>query len=75
MIQSFEAIAKANDISPTIVANGISVALLTTIFGLVVAMILQFFHNYFTAKINRLVVDMEESSAELIETIVELEHK
>ena len=75
MIQSFEAIAKANDISPTIGDNGISVALLTTIFGLVVAMILQFFHNYFTAKINRLVVDMEESSAELIETIVELEHK
>lgn len=75
MIQSFEAIAKANDISPTIVANGISVALLTTIFGLVVAMLLQFFYNYFTAKINRLVVDMEESSAELIETIVELEHK
>ena len=75
MIASFEAIAKANDISPTIVASGISVALLTTIFGLIVAMVLQFFYNYFTAKINRLVVDMEESSAELIETIVELEHK
>jgi biopolymer transport protein ExbB len=75
MIQSFESIAKANDISPTIVASGISVALLTTLFGLIVAMILQFFHNYFTAKINRLVVDMEESSAELVETIVELEHR
>ncbi len=75
MIQSFEAIAKANDISPTIVASGISVALLTTIFGLVVAMLLQFFYNYFTAKINRLVVDMEEASAELVETIVEIEHK
>lgn len=75
MIASFEAIAKANDISPTIVASGISVALLTTIFGLIVAMLLQFFYNYFTAKINRLVVDMEASSAELIETIVELEQK
>jgi len=75
MIQSFEAIAKANDISPTIVATGISVALLTTLFGLIVAMILQFFHNYFTAKINRLVVDMEETSAELVDAIVELEHR
>ncbi|MCB0831914.1 MAG: MotA/TolQ/ExbB proton channel family protein [Bacteroidetes bacterium] len=75
MIQSFESIAKANDISPTIVASGISVALLTTLFGLIVAMVLQFFHNYFTAKINRLVVDMEETSAELVETMVELEHR
>jgi biopolymer transport protein ExbB len=73
MIIAFEAIAKANDISPTIVANGISVALLTTLFGLIVAMILQFFHNYFTAKINRIVVDMEEGSAELVEAVVELE--
>jgi biopolymer transport protein ExbB len=73
MIQAFEAIAKANDISPSIVATGMGVALLTTMFGLVVAMILQFFHNYFTSKINRLIVDMEDSSATLIETIIELE--
>ncbi len=73
MIQAFESIAKANDISPSIVATGIGVALLTTLFGLIVAMLLQFFHNYFTAKINRLIVDMEDSSATLIETIVELE--
>ncbi len=75
MIQAFESIAKANDISPTIVASGIGVALLTTLFGLIVAMILQFFHNYFTAKINRLIVDMEDSSALLIETMVELEQR
>ncbi len=74
MIIAFESIAKANDISPTIVANGISVALLTTLFGLIVAMILQFFHNYCTAKMNRIIVDMEEGSAQLVEAIVELEH-
>jgi biopolymer transport protein ExbB len=75
MILAFEAIAKANDISPAIVATGISVALLTTLFGLIVAMILQFFYNFFTAKINRLIVDMEESSASLVEAIVEIEQK
>lgn len=75
MILAFEAIAKANDISPTIVATGIAVALLTTLFGLIVAMILQFFYNYFTAKINRLIVDMEESSASLVEAIVEIEQR
>lgn len=75
MILAFEAIAKANDISPSIVATGIGVALLTTLFGLVVAMNLQFFHNYFTAKINRLIVDMEDSSAALVEALVEIEQK
>jgi len=75
MIQSFNAIARANDISPAIVADGIGVALLTTLFGLVVAMFLQFFHNYFTSKINRIVVDMEETSAELVETLVSIERK
>ncbi len=75
MILAFDAIAKANDISPAIVATGISVALLTTLFGLIVAMILQFFYNYFTAKINRLIVDMEESSASLVEAIVEMEQR
>ena len=49
MIQSFDAIAVANDISPSIVASGISVALLTTAFGLVVAIIIQLAHNYFVS--------------------------
>jgi biopolymer transport protein ExbB len=75
MIVAFNDIAKVNDISPAVVANGIGVALLTTLFGLIVALILQFFHNFFTAKINRLVVDMEESSAALVESLVELEQR
>ena len=72
MIESFDAIAAANQISPSIVATGIAVALLTTLFGLVVAMILQTFHNYFISRIDRLVGDMEESSIELIDALYEL---
>ncbi|MBN1559722.1 MotA/TolQ/ExbB proton channel family protein [candidate division KSB1 bacterium] len=75
MIQAFEAIKAANDISPSIVAGGISVALLTTAFGLIVAMIIQFFHNFFVARIDRLIIDMEESSTELIDALVEMEKK
>ncbi len=69
MIEAFDAIAAAAQISPGIVANGISVALLTTLFGLVTAMILQIFYNYFVAKIDKLVGDMEESSVELIDAL------
>ncbi len=72
MIVAFEDIASANQMSPAIVANGISIAMLTTLFGLIVAMILQFFYNYFVAKIDKLVGDMEESSIELIDTLYEL---
>ncbi len=75
MIAAFEAIKEANDISPSIVAGGISVALLTTAFGLIVAMIIQFFHNFFVAKIDKLIIDMEESSNELVDSLVELEKK
>lgn len=73
MIEAFDAIAKANDISPTIVADGIRTALYTTLFGLMVAILLQFFFNYFTAKINRIVADMEESSSELVDYLLENE--
>ena len=73
MIQAFDSIAAAKNISPEIVASGISVALLTTLFGLIVAMILQVFYNYFVSKIDKLVVDMEESSIELIDSLVLLE--
>jgi len=72
MIMAFEDIAKANDISPTIVATGISVALLTTMFGLIVAIIIQFFHNYFVSRIDKLIIDMEEGSVELVDTLVNL---
>jgi biopolymer transport protein ExbB len=70
MIEAFDAIKEAKNISPEVVAGGISVALLTTLFGLVVAMILQVFYNFFVSRIDRLVIDMEESSIELIDSLV-----
>ena len=75
MILAFEDIAAANDISPAIVANGIAVALLTTLFGLVVAIIIQFFHNLFVSKIDKLIIDMEESSVELVDTLIDLQKR
>lgn len=72
MIQAFDAIAEAAQISPGVVASGISVALLTTLAGLIVAIILQFFYNYFVARIDKLVGDMEESSIELIDALYEM---
>lgn len=72
MIEAFDAIKEAAQISPAIVAEGISIALLTTLFGLVVAMILQVFYNYFISRIDKLVGDMEESSIELIDALYEI---
>lgn len=69
MIVAFDSIKEAKNISPEIVASGISIALLTTLFGLVVAIILQTFYNYFVSKIDRIVIDMEESSIELIDAL------
>ncbi|MBU0518000.1 MotA/TolQ/ExbB proton channel family protein [bacterium] len=73
MINAFEEIAKANDISPAIVAGGISEALLTTLFGLIVAMIIQVFNNFFITRIDKLVIDMEEGSVEFIDALDEME--
>ena len=70
MIEAFDAIKEARNISPEIVAGVISIALLTTLFGLVVAMILQVFYNFFVSRIDRLVIEMEESSIELIDSLV-----
>ncbi len=70
MVQAFDAIEAAGDISPSLVAGGIKVALLTTVFGLIVAIILQFFYNYAVSKIDRIVVEMEEASIELIDSLV-----
>lgn len=67
MIQAFDDIAAAGDISPQIVATGIKVALLTTVFGLIVAIILQIFYNYIVSKIDNLVNDMEDSSISFID--------
>jgi biopolymer transport protein ExbB len=75
MIDAFDSIKKANDISPNIVAGGISQALLTTAFGLVVAMIIQVFYNFFTSRIDKLIIDMEESSVELMDALVEMQDK
>lgn len=73
MIQAFDAIEQAGDISPSLVAGGIKVALLTTAFGLIVGVILQFFYNYSVSKIDRIVVEMEDASIELIDSLVMLQ--
>ncbi len=72
MVQAFDAIQKAGDISPSLVAGGIKVALLTTVGGLIGAIILQVGYNYCVSKIDRLVVDMEESSIVLVDSIANL---
>jgi biopolymer transport protein ExbB len=70
MIQAFDAIAMAGDISPTVVAGGIKVALLTTVGGLIVAIILQIFYNYILSKIESIVGTMEEASISFIDVLV-----
>lgn len=69
MIQAFDNIEAAGDISPSIVAGGIKVALLTTVFGLIVAIILQIFYNYLVAKVDSLVNNMEDSSISFIDIL------
>ncbi len=73
MIVAFDSIKTANDISPAVVAGGISQALLTTLFGLIVAMIVQFFYNWATARIDKLIIDMEEASVQLVDTLIEFD--
>ena len=70
MIGAFDAIEAAGDISPSLVAGGIKVALLTTVFGLIVAMILQIFYNYLISKVDSLVNSMEDASISLIDLLV-----
>lgn len=73
MVAAFDAIEAAGDISPSLVAGGIKVALLTTVAGLIAAIILQIGYNYCISKIDRLVVDMEESSIVLIDSIAQMQ--
>lgn len=75
MITAFDSIEAANNISPAVVAGGISQALLTTAFGLIVAIIIQFFQNFFVSRIDRLILDMEENSMELVDHLYEMELK
>jgi len=70
MIGAFDAIAAANDINPALVADGIKVALLTTVGGLIVAVILQLFYNYCVTKIDSLVNQMEDASISLVDLLV-----
>lgn len=69
MIAAFDAIQAAGDISPTLVAGGIKVALLTTLMGLIAAVILQLFYNYIVSKIDSLVNDMEDTSITLMDIL------
>ena len=75
MIAAFDAIKAANDISPAVVAGGISQALLTTAFGLIVAMIIQTCQNLFVSRIDKLVLDMEEQSVKIMDHLYEQEVK
>ena len=69
MINAFDAIQAAGDISPNVVAGGMKVALITTVGGLIVAMILQVFYNYILAKIDSLTIDMEDSSIRFVDML------
>ena len=70
MIGAFDAIAEAGDVSPSLVAGGIKIALLTTVGGLIVAVILQLFYNYLVSKIDSLVNSMEDASITLVDILV-----
>ena len=70
MVMAFDDIQQAGDISPTVVAGGMKVALITTIFGLIVALILQVFYNYILSKIEAITGQMEDSSITLLDMIM-----
>ena len=74
MVMAFDRIQTAGDISPTIVAEGMKLALITTIFGIIVAIVLQFFYNYILSKIERLTAQMEESAITLMDSIAKLKN-
>ena len=75
MVLAFDQIQTAGDISPTIVASGMKVALITTIFGIIVALILQLFYNYIISKIDHLTSQMEESVMTLLDAIMQYKTK
>ena len=69
MVMAFDTIQREGDISPTIVAGGMKVALITTIYGIIVALVLQVFYNFILAKIESIVADMEDSSITLLDLL------
>lgn len=70
LVIAFDAIEVAGDISPSLVAGGMKIALITTVFGLIVAMILQVFYNYFLVKIDSITSNMEDASISLMDLLV-----
>ena len=69
MVMAFDTIQREGDISPTIVAGGMKVALITTIYGIIVALVLQVFYNFILTKIESIVADMEDSSITLLDLL------
>ena len=75
MIQAFDAIMIAGDMSPAVVAGGMKVALITTVGGLIVAVILQIFYNYILSQVESLTIDMEDASISLMDILVKYQGK
>ena len=75
MVMAFDQIQEAGDISPTIVAAGMKVALITTIFGIIAALVLQVFYNYILSKIEHITAQMEESAISLLDAIMKFKLK
>jgi biopolymer transport protein ExbB len=75
MVLAFDQIQQVGDINPTIVAAGMKVALITTIFGIIVALILQVFYNYILSKIEHLTSQMEESAISLLDILMKYKQK
>lgn len=75
MISAFDEIQAAGDISPTLVAGGMKVALITTVGGLIVAIILQLFYNYLISKVDSIVLSMEDASISFVDLLVKSQNK
>lgn len=72
MINAFQAIKQRGDVVPAEVAGGISEALITTASGLIVGILIQFFHNLFASRIDRIIADMQEHTAALVDVLAEM---
>jgi biopolymer transport protein ExbB len=75
MIMSFDNIQQYGDINPVVIAQGMKVALITTVGGLIVAIILQFFYNYILSKVEEIVTDMEDDSIKIMDMIIQYKHR
>jgi biopolymer transport protein ExbB len=75
MINAFQAIKIAGDVDPSMVAGGISEALITTAAGLVVGILIQFCYNFFVSRIDKIIADMQEHTAGFIDVLTEIELK